>query len=114
MLETKEVEVVWSNWGKEYYILKGYCFTRIGDAFIVKIEDVHPNSNITIEYECDYCKTPQKIYFRDYNKQKRDIINRDCCSKCAHFKVAEIKKKKAELGILNKTILVIGSFIPID
>jgi len=103
MLISTEVEVVWSKWKKEYYILRGYCFTKIGDIFIVKIEDVDPNSSTTIEYKCDYCKTPQKIYIRDYNKQKRDVINKDCCGKCAHLKNIAIKEEKSELGLLNKS-----------
>jgi len=102
MLISTEVEIVWSKWNKEYYIDKGYAFTEIGSIFIVKIEDVDPKSNTYIEYECDYCKTPQKVYIRDYNKQKRDIIDNDSCRLCSHIKVTEIKEKKAELGLLSK------------
>ena len=43
-LITKEVLVSWHHANKKYYEEKGYPFTKYGDEFLVKVEDL-PNSS---------------------------------------------------------------------
>lgn len=95
MLLTEEVELRWNNRFKSYYESKGYVFTKQNDEFIVKIEDVLPNSNKAIvDVLCDYCKTNivSKTY-QNYNKE-REIIQKDCCKECSSKKTKEVSKLK--------------------
>lgn len=54
MLISKELEVKWHPKNTDYYISKGYIFTKYGDTFIVKFEDVLHNGMQRVLLKCDY------------------------------------------------------------
>ncbi len=60
MLLTKIIKIKWSKKNKKWYESKGYLFTKIGDEFEVKIEDLSKGADITVNVKCDNpeCKTP--------------------------------------------------------
>jgi hypothetical protein len=84
--------VKWHPRNKQHYESNGYIFTKYGDSFEVKTNDLSKgNSKINIEVLCDYCKkaTVSKPY-NDYIRNKeKDIIKKDCCEKCRPLKVKE-------------------------
>jgi len=60
MLITKKVMVKWNSKTREHYESKGYIFTKSGDEFEVKTEDLSKGSRIPINVKCDCedCKNP--------------------------------------------------------
>lgn len=112
MLITKEVEMSWNNTIKDWYINKGYIFTKIRDKFIVKVADLSKHSNKIVEVLCDYCKENKIITTYGQYLEKRIVVEKDSCSKCRGKKtrdsnlikygiestnqLLEIKNKKAE------------------
>lgn len=82
-LITKEVEITWNSKTKQYYIDKGYIFTKIKDPFIVKIEDLTKKSTYTVEVECDNinCNKTSKIPYHMYSNNNYD--NKYYCKRCS-------------------------------
>jgi len=70
MLISKTVKLNWHYKNKEHYISKGYPFTKIGDEFEVKVEDLSDGSGIKVNIKCDceYCKNPylKPMEWRNY------------------------------------------------
>ena len=85
----------WHSRNKKSYVNKGYVFTKYGDEFKVKVEDLTEGSHAEIICLCDYClskriKTIIKKEYRAYLKEnKKSIIHKDCCKKCQVEKVKE-------------------------
>ena len=52
MLLTKIVEVKWHPRNKIWYENKGYIFTKIGNTFEVKVEDLINNSHCMVKVKC--------------------------------------------------------------
>ena len=75
---------------REYYINKGYKFTKCLDEFEVNVLDLPENSTQKVWVICDYCgKRIQKTY-SSYNKSKKNsVIKKDCCDKCQPNKYKE-------------------------
>jgi len=100
MLISKTVKTKWNGSTKKYYIGKGYIYTKMGDAFEVKIEDLLPNSEVIIDVICDYCldeglETHMFPLYKDYNIRKnKSVIKKDCCKLC-------ISKKSKESNLIN-------------
>lgn len=45
MVLTKELDIKWAPSSKKYYEEKGYKFTKLGDTFTVKVEDLSRSSH---------------------------------------------------------------------
>lgn len=90
--------VKWHGRTREHYEVRGYKFTKSGDEFEVKVEDLSKGSVNKVEYVCDICrgdnqfsekekwKTYDQIY---YMRKKRNGL--DICPKCA----VKIRNKKS-------------------
>ena len=95
MLKTKEVIMRWNPKIKNYYVNLDYLFTKMGDEFVVKVEDLSKYSSKYVEVLCDYCleegiETIVPKPYRDYTSQNEmSIIHKDCCKKCISKKVIE-------------------------
>jgi hypothetical protein len=95
MLISKEVKITWHNFTKKWYISKGYIYTKTGDIFIVKVEDLQRCSEVKIEVLCDYClengiKTTIIKMYKDYTFQKnKSPIKKDSCRKCLPKKIKD-------------------------
>ena len=50
-LITETVRVKWCNSNKKHYIALGYEFTKMGDEFKVKTEDLPKGSSKKIKYQ---------------------------------------------------------------
>lgn len=89
MLLTKEVEVKWGNNRKIYEPL-GYNYTKRGDKFIVRIEDLAQDSGYLVDMMCDYCGESKQIAYTTYNRQRNNSsVKKDCCKNCKHLKLQE-------------------------
>ena len=105
MFLDKEIAVRWNGKNKNYYISKGYEFTKINDLFYVDMADLNPNSHEMIKIICDGCGKVFEIECRCYYNRK---IKEDICNDCMHKKyniarkgVRKINKSFADWGIEN-------------
>lgn len=86
MLLSKVVKMKWNGKNKAYYESIGYSFTKIGDEFDVRVEDLMPSSKATVSVLCDFCKEVivEKKY-QIYKRQHHEIYG-DCCVNCQPLK----------------------------
>ena len=56
MVITEKLLVEWNGSQKSYYEEKGYRFTKFGDKFEVRFEDIPHSSDKFIDVQCDYCE----------------------------------------------------------
>jgi len=97
MLISDWVKVKWHNRNMIHFISKGYVYTKLGDEFLVKVEDLSKGSEVKLLVKCDYCNKIIEKQNINFLKQKNKIINKDACSKCNSLKqneIANIKKNK--------------------
>lgn len=74
----------WSTTNKQYFIDKGYTFTKLKDEFEVNINDLKPTSHARIKLECDFCHQIYDKEYRDYAQLRSNLY---CCPSClAHMK----------------------------
>lgn len=101
MLLTKEIEVGLGSKSIAYYESLGYKIPRkpakwnkdiltvpSGTRLSIKITDLPLNSNLKINYQCDYCGKKGDKTYSSYNKS-REIIQKDACRKCVPKKIEE-------------------------
>lgn len=100
MLLTRVVEVNWMYNNKKYYTLKGYNFTKYGDKFEVKVDDLPQHAKVKVFFVCDYCYDIKETTYHNYTVTNNDFIKKDACKKCCHKKEEEILQYK----IKNKLI----------
>ena len=86
----------YTSWGiknKQRYIDKGYVFTKIGDEFEVKLEDMISTSHSKIVLICDNCG---QEFTRPYYKylELHDEEFGDLCNKCKHIKTQRTCQNK--------------------
>lgn len=109
MILDKYVKTRWHSVHKSHYEEKGYLFTKIGDEFEVKVEDLKSTSQVKVKYQCDYClgenQLEEKEKYKTYEKiSSKNIGEKDCCRKCKGRKVSELAlnaeiKKEESLGL---------------
>lgn len=78
MLITKTVKQKWNAKTKKHYVELGYTYTKMGDEFDCKVEDLTNGSQARIEYKCDYCGNICNKSYYWYTKS-REYIKKDCC-----------------------------------
>lgn len=100
MLLDSSVVLIWNPSNKTAYVNKGYEFTKMGENFICKIEDLKLTSTAKVNVKCDYCGREHSKEYRKFLKG-RTKIEKDCCSNktCSAIKRKEISQK--EYGVSN-------------
>ena len=85
MLLTKTVKIKWCSNSKQWYINKGYKFTKMKDEFNIKVEDLQEGSHVLVDVKCDNpnCKEPylKPMYYKNY-KRSVDNNNKYYCGNC--------------------------------
>lgn len=89
MLITKEVLIKWNGRNKQNFINKGYIFTKIGDEFIVNVNDLTKGSKAKVKVKCDYCGAVIEKSYSVYLKQHHNLFG-DCCNKCQPIKNKQV------------------------
>lgn len=90
MLISKTAKVRWNPKIYKHYIDLGYQYTKMGDEFEVKVEDLTRGSMVLVTYECDYCHQQKQSKWQYYIVQKeRSVIHKDCCEDCLEIKAKE-------------------------
>lgn len=94
MILDKEVEVRWHASNKNYYVTRGYQFTKYKDKFSVRVEDLPKGSHAKVLVQCDYCGEKITKEYRIYLKQNEfSIIKKDACKNCRSLKIKESNLK---------------------
>lgn len=88
MLISKTVMIKWTRNVSTHYKNLGYKFTKVNDYFEAKIEDVHSNSQVMVDVQCDYCGRYYSKKYQKYNLHRR-VVAKDCCKKCQQLKTKE-------------------------
>jgi hypothetical protein len=101
MLLTKTVIIKWQRKTCTYFKNIGYNFTKIGDEFEVKVEELTEGSHTSIECLCDYCLETiiPKEYRRYLEQNANSIIHKDCCENCWNKKLQE--SLQGQYGVSN-------------
>ena len=93
LVENQLVEVKWNNNNRKRYERLGYHFTKIGDTFLIKAEDLnHSNKTISVKVKCDYCGKEYETKFYSYINGIK-TINKSCCDnqECKNKKSSDIQ-----------------------
>ena len=88
------IEIKWSKANKAYFIEKGYPFTRIGDIFYVRPEELPRYSGKEIVVICDYCGKEYKVVYKNYITCSLKQNNKTCCKQCSQLKIKEVNQEK--------------------
>lgn len=82
-LINKVVIQKWNSANKQWYESKGYIYTKMGDTFEVKVEDLTNGSGIYVEVKCDgICNKKYNVAWKDY-KRYAHKDGKYYCQKCA-------------------------------
>lgn len=99
MILNQKIILKWAYSTKEYYISRGYKYTKIGDEFSINVNDLQKGSWIKVKFVCDYCNGKNQTtedskwkQFKEINKQ-REKVNKDCCRniECCNKKIKEYR-----------------------
>lgn len=88
LVENQIIKVRWVSANKNWYIDKGYEFTKMWDYFYVKAEDLMPTSKYEVRVKCDYCG---KEYMCQFGVYTVGINNKgkNACYQCRRHKLHE-------------------------
>lgn len=101
ILTKDTIKIKWSSKIRQYYIDKGYIFTKNGDEFEVKIKDLPQCSKFEIEVECDYCHKVFTKKYLDYCKGRKRF-DKDACTKCKTIKAYEANYEERKNKVFDK------------
>lgn len=62
----------------DYFVKRGYEFTRYGDEFEVKVKDLPENANDEVVVYCDYCGEKLHVRYKRYNDNIKKYGNYSC------------------------------------
>lgn len=93
IIQNQFIEIKWLHNNKKYYTDLGYEFTKIGDTFFVKAEDLSHGSKRKIKVQCDYCGIIFEVAVYNYYRsiKKKNII---ACANCKTNKTRETLQSK--------------------
>ena len=95
-LISKTAIIKWNARYKEYYISKGYNFTKMGDEFEVRVEDLTKGSHALVKIQCDVCgKILNDQTWFNYTRLIDE--NNYCCNECLSRQSNNKKKNENEV-----------------
>lgn len=105
LVENQLVEIRWSGNNKKWFESKGYEYTKLGDTFMCKVDDLMKSSKVKVEVKCDYCDTRFKKNYKDYQRGLKRI-NKVCCDnqECKNKKTNDVYRKKIREDQFDKFI----------
>nr|DAF52725.1 MAG TPA: homing endonuclease [Siphoviridae sp. ctqSm5] len=90
IIKESHVQTSWNAYTREHYINKGYTFTKYGDKFEVKIEDLPQESTVTITRVCPNCNNEKVVKYRNITRAGHSYCNK--CSKSVRMEERMSKK----------------------
>lgn len=125
MLLSKDVTLKWNSKIKKHYVDLGYKYTKMGDEFIVNVNDLTNSSTAMVKIKCDYCNDTVffKPWRRYYTENIKGTIHKDACDKCKTkkaiesnkivygcenvFQLDEVKNKMKETNLKNMVAIIL-------
>lgn len=103
--ENQKTEMRWHPQNKQYYIDKGYTFTKMRDTFMVDVKDLPNGSHAKVKVICDYCGKETTRTYKDFINHHDEILG-DCCNKCktVKFKITNMKNLGVEFPMQSKKV----------
>ena len=82
----------WHARNKYYYMERGYEFTKMGDEFDVKVEDLPSESHVYVKVQCDFCGEIIDVKYQNYTHRglKSDGY---ACTKCKYKKIHNVMQE---------------------
>lgn len=103
MIMDEEVIIRWGINNKDYYVSKGYAFTKMKDEFHVKVRDLHSGSQIKINTKCSGCGNVEKKQYKNvYNSLHNTYRKSYYCINCIKERAEAEINAKQKLGILKR------------
>lgn len=95
------VEVKWNVANKKWYENKGYKYTKTGETFQVKAEDLTKSASNQVEIVCDYCG---KHFFEMWSVYKKieGKNQKNACLNCHGIKKNELSLEKRAQSAFQK------------
>ena len=92
---SEKVTVHWAPVNKEYFISKGYVFTKYGKEFTVDVNDLYDDANVKVMIKCDICG---KEYQLPYNRYIKNINNfgKTVCFECSRSIISKNRWGQSE------------------
>lgn len=99
MILTKELDIKWAPSSKKHYEEKGYKFTKLGDLFTIRVEDLTKSSHHKILVQCDECGKIKEVQYRYYLanlslNESGKFLCESCVAKKEDVLKEKIKKSK--------------------
>ena len=94
MLLSEYVQIKWNSKIKNHYTDRGYTFTKMGDVFYSKVEDLTNGSGANVVIQCDYCGREYTKMWHQYLNERSGAVQTDCCGECKAKKIEETTLKK--------------------
>lgn len=107
LIENQQVLVKWHTNNKQWYINKGYEFTKYKDEFYVDVKDLTPGSKIKVDVKCDYCGKIIPVAWKDYIHYKH---NKYSCAHCRQKKTSEYDLQKRQEYLYNGALKTCKKF----
>lgn len=93
LVPNQKVEVRWNPQNIRWYEEKGYEYTKTGETFLCKAEDLMPTCKILVSVTCDYCGDVYETKNGDYNKGLKHVQKSSCNKQqCKNNKNVEIQR----------------------
>ena len=83
MILDRFVQIKWHSRIKNHYVEKGYVFTKVGDLFFVKVDDLTIGSRVKIHVKCDVCGHEKEIRYYVYLHNIKSGGYYGCSNKCS-------------------------------
>jgi hypothetical protein len=95
LLTTKTI-ITWQRANKKHYENLGYIYTKIGDSFTIKINDLPKGNNkIFVDIKCDNCNKKLHVSWQNYQKYKH--TEKYYCNKCSNLLFGKEKREQTQL-----------------
>lgn len=101
LVENQLVKIRWSGNNKKYYESKGYEYTKCGDFFLAKTEDLPKRCSAKVKVICDYCG---KEYEKSWYHYQETVDSKDCCKNCKTLKKNETTLLARQESLYSKVL----------
>lgn len=92
LLPNQWTKMRWHSRNKDYYTNRGYAYTKMGDEFDVRVEDLPSQSHAYVKVQCDYCGVISLAKYQNYNNRS-ETDGKCACKRCKNDKAMNTFKQ---------------------
>ena len=105
LVENQLVKTTWSTSNYDWYISKGYQFTKYRGSLYVFAEDLMANSSVLVDVQCDYCGDIYKTQYCNYVRSIKNVQKSSCSNPlCRGQKIHDSKINKYKYDQYNSFV----------